>query len=90
MKFRIIRICKSEAMSAVPQMPVRFDLVRSSASLLANGYTVEETPVMIIAKKDGVEVTLYTNGRLLVTPATEKEAVRELADSFYSNLVQEN
>jgi TATA-box binding protein (TBP) (component of TFIID and TFIIIB) len=89
MKFRIIRICKSEAMSAVPQTPIRFDLERSSASLKTNGYEVEENPMMVVAKKDNVDITLYTNGRLLVTPATEKEAVRELAEIFYSFLVQE-
>jgi hypothetical protein len=89
MKFRIIRICKSEAMSAVPQTPVRFDLDRSSASLRTNGYEVQENQVMVIAKKDNVEVTLYMNGRLLVTPATDKEAVLKLAEVFYSYLVLE-
>jgi len=76
-------------MSAVPQTPIRFNLDRSSASLQRNGYDVQENPVMVIAKKDSVEVTLYTNGRLLVTPGTDKEAVRELAEIFYSYLVQE-
>jgi TATA-box binding protein (TBP) (component of TFIID and TFIIIB) len=89
MKFRIIRICKSEAMSAVPQTPIRFDLERSSSSLRKNGYEVQENPVMVIAKKDNVEVTLYKNGRLLVTPATDKEAVRELVEDFYAFLIQE-
>jgi hypothetical protein len=89
MKFRIIRICKSEAMSAVPQTPIRFDLERSTTSLRTNGYDVQENLVMVIAKKDSVEVTLYKNGRLLVTPATDKEVVRELAEVFYSFLVEE-
>lgn len=89
MKFRIIRICKSDAMSAVPQTPIRFDLDRSSASLRSNGYDVQENPVMVIAKKDDIEVTLYMNGRLLVTPGTDKDSVRELAEIFYSYLVQE-
>jgi TATA-box binding protein (TBP) (component of TFIID and TFIIIB) len=89
MKFRIIRICKSEAMSAVPQTPIRFDLDRSSVSLRTNGYEVQENPVMVIAKKDNIEVTLYMNGRLLITPATDKEVVRELAEVFYSYLVLE-
>ena len=71
MKFRIIRICKSEAMSAVPQTPIRFDLDRSSASLRQNGYEVQENPVMVIAKKDDVE------------------AVKKLAEGFYSYLVRE-
>jgi hypothetical protein len=88
MKFRIIRICKSEAMSAVPQTPIRFDLDRSSISLRDKGYEVEENPVMIITKKDDIEITLYMNGRLLVSPATDKEAVRVLAEVFYSYLVQ--
>jgi TATA-box binding protein (TBP) (component of TFIID and TFIIIB) len=90
MKFRIIRICKSEAMSAVPQEPIRFDLERSAMSLRSNGYGVEDNAVMVTAKKDGVEVTIYKNGRLLVTPATDKEAVRVLAETLYSYLVKES
>ncbi len=89
MRFRIIRICKSDAMSAVPQSPIRFDLEKSSDSLRNNGYEVQENPVMVIAMKDEIEVTLYMNGRLLVTPATDKDAVRELAETFYSHLVLE-
>lgn len=90
MKFRIIRICKSEAMSAVPQEPIRFDLERSTLSLRSKGYEVEDNAVMVTAKKDGVEVTIYKNGRLLVTPATDKEAVRALAETLYSYLVLES
>lgn len=89
MKFRIIRICKSEAMSAVPQSPIRFDLDKSTVSLRAHGYEVTENPVMVIAKKDGVEITVYMNGRLLVTPATDKDVVRELAEAFYGLMVLE-
>jgi hypothetical protein len=44
---------------------------------------------MVVAKKDGVEVTLYKNGRLLVTPATDKDAVKDLAEVFFSFLVRE-
>jgi hypothetical protein len=89
MKFRIIRICKSEAMSAVPLTPIRFDLDRSALSLRANGYEVTENPVMLIAKKDDVEITVYMNGRLLVTPATDKDVVKELAEAFYDFMVLE-
>jgi TATA-box binding protein (TBP) (component of TFIID and TFIIIB) len=76
-------------MSSVPQSLIRFDLERSAASLRENGYAVNETPVMVIAKKDNVEVTLYTNGRLLITPATDKELVRKLSEGFYAVLVKE-
>jgi hypothetical protein len=89
MKFRIIRICKSEAMSAVPQTPIRFDLERSTVPLRARGYEVTENPVMLIARKDNVEITVYMNGRLLVTPATDKDAVKELAEAFYGFMVLE-
>ena len=85
----MIRICKSEAMSAVPQTPIRFDLDKSSPVLRAHGYEVTENPVMVIAKKDGMEITVYMNGRLLITPATDKEAVKELAEGFYTCMVKE-
>jgi ArsR family metal-binding transcriptional regulator len=89
MKFRLIRVCKGEAMSAIPQEPVRYDLKTSAATLVQNGYRVDDKDIMIIAERSGVEITLYINGRLMMTPMQDKELAKSTAGSFYSMLTLE-
>jgi hypothetical protein len=90
MNYRLIRVCKGEAMSAIPQTVVRYDLKASAAVLAQNGYEVEDKEVMIVARRSGLEITLYINGRLMMAPMDDKESARRSADSFYSVLIEAN
>ncbi len=88
MNYRLIRVCKGEAMSAIPQTVVRYDLKASAAALAQNGYEVEDKEVMIVARHSGLEITLYINGRLMLAPMEDKESAKRSADSFYSLLIE--
>lgn len=88
MIFRLIRVCKGEAMSAIPQMVVRYDLRASALSLMQNGYEVDDKEIMIIARRSGIEITLYVNGRLMLAPMDDKERAKSLANSFYDLLIE--
>lgn len=87
MKFRLIRVCKGEAMSAIPQEVVRFDLKASAGGLERDGYQVDDKEMMLVAKKDGVEVTVYVNGRLMISPMQDKERAKQISEATYSTLV---
>ena len=89
MKFRLIRVCKGEAMSAIPQEVVRFDLRASVGRLEQDGYSVDDKDIMLVAKKDGIEVTAYVNGRLMISPMQDKERARQISEATYSTLVVE-
>jgi hypothetical protein len=89
MKFRLIRVCKGEAISTIPQDVVRFDLKASIGPLKEAGYEVEDNDLMLLAKYEGVEVTIYINGRLMITPMAEKEMAKSLSDRIYSLLIIE-
>ncbi len=88
MNYRLIRVCKGEAMSAIPQTVVRYDLKASAAALAQDGYEVEDKEVMIVARRSGLEITLYINGRLMLAPMDDKESAKRSADSFYSLLIE--
>ena len=88
MNYRLIRVCKGEAMSAIPQTVVRYDLKASAAALALNGYEVEDKEVMIVARRAGIEITVYINGRLMMAPMDDKESAKRSADSFYSLLIE--
>ncbi len=88
MNYRLIRVCKGEAMSAIPQTVVRYDLKASAAALALDGYEVEDKEVMIVARRSGIEITLYINGRLMMAPMDDKESAKRSADSFYRLLME--
>lgn len=84
MKFKVERICDSEGLSIIPLEPVRFDMEKCALLLDSNKCLIENLEVMVIAALDGVEITLYRNGRLMMHPMRDKEKARALAEKFYS------
>ena len=88
MNYRLIRVCKGEAMSAIPQTVVRYDLKASAAALAQDGYEVDDKEVMIMARRSGMEITLYINGRLMLAPMDDKESAKRAANSFYGLLIE--
>ncbi len=86
MKFKVVRLCKADALSIVPQEVVRFDLEASSGILREEGYDIEDSGIMIVARKGRTDITIYRNGRMMIHPATEKERAREIATELYSIL----
>lgn len=83
MKFKVIRLCKQEAMSIVPMEVVRYDLQKAAGLLERGGYSVTPQGPMIIARKGEVEATLYTNGRMLVSKVESREEAGEIATAVY-------
>jgi ArsR family metal-binding transcriptional regulator len=67
---------------------VRYDLKASAAALALDGYEVEDKEVMIVARRAGIEITVYINGRLMMAPMDDKESAKRSADSFYSLLIE--
>jgi hypothetical protein len=84
MRFKALRICQSKSFSVVPQEVVRYDLERAAVLLQEGRYEISPVEVMLITGKDGVEVTLYVNGRLMIEPARSKEEADRIAEAFYS------
>ncbi len=87
MRFKVVRICNSEANTCIPLEPVRFDLDRTAEKLRELGYSVENKGLMVVASKDGVEYTVYRTGKLLIHPM-EKDLAKGAADDFYPLCVE--
>lgn len=86
MQFKVVRICESDALSVIPKESVRFDIDRSAEILEGEGYEVDNAGVMLIAKKEGMEITVYRNGRLMIHPIEDRERAAEIAEAFYSTI----
>jgi hypothetical protein len=84
MRFKLVRVCESNALAAVPQESARYDIEKAGEALRAAGYLVEDQSVMLVARKGKAEFTLYPNGRLLLQPASDKEGAKRAAEELYS------
>jgi hypothetical protein len=82
MRYKVVRICNSEANTCIPLDPAHFDLKRTGEELLRLGFEVEEKHFMLIAKKNGVEYTVYRTGKLLIHPMKLEDA-KAAAAEFY-------
>lgn len=86
MRFKALRVCQSKGFSVVPQEVVRYDLAKAADILEKDGYEVSPSEVMVLATKEGVEVSLYVNGRLMVQPVESKDMAISMAEGFYARI----
>jgi len=84
MNFKIVRMCKQDAMSAVPTDNIKIDLARSTPKLRESNYQVDTSDVMLIARNRDYEVTIFRNGRLMIGPVKGKEEAKQIAEIIYS------
>lgn len=87
MKFKVVRICGSAANTVLPEERITFDLKRSGKVLEDQGYSVVDHQVLLVANREGIEVSVYRTGRMVIHPA-EKETAQEMAERFYATLVR--
>ncbi len=89
MNFKIIRMCKQDAMSAVPMDSIKIDLARTTPKLREKGFQVDTSDVMLTACNRDYEVTIFRNGRLMMGPVKGKEQAGQIAEIIYSLCIEE-
>ena len=82
-KFKVIRLCKQEALSIAPTEMLRYDLVKAGDLLRSKGFEVRSQGPMIVASSEGFEATFYPNGRMLISKVDTKERATEIANRIY-------
>jgi ribonuclease HIII len=87
MRFKVVRICNSEANTVIPLEHICLDLARTAESLNGAGFEVMDQEMMLIARKEGVEYTIYRTGKVLIHPAPLEKA-KGMAEELYPNLVR--
>jgi hypothetical protein len=83
MDFRLIRLCKGDGYSIVPQEIVDYDLPGSADGLRAAGFEVLRSDILLVAQRQAFKFTVYRNGRMLIEPAPEKEEARKAARELF-------
>lgn len=85
-RYKLIRLCKEDAMSVVPLEMYRYDLLAATRSLQENGYEVVTQGPMIIIKGPDHEATFYPSGRILLSHVKSKEEATKVADKVYETV----
>ena len=75
MKFTITRLCGGKALMASPADSMDIDLEKAAVILSEDGFVKKrnEEGLMLIMDWKGMEVTLYTQGKVMFYPLSEKE-----------------
>jgi hypothetical protein len=89
MEFKIMRMCKQDAMSAVPMASIKINLEKTTPVLREKGFQVDTSDVMLIARNRDYEVTIFRNGRLMMGPVKGKEHAGQIAEIIYSICIEE-
>jgi hypothetical protein len=76
MDYRLIRLCRGDGYTVVPQEIVDLDLPGSAEALRGAGFSVLRHDILLVAERDGYRHTMYRSGRMLIepTPGTREEA----------------
>lgn len=82
-KYRLVRLCKEDAMSVVPLEMYRYDLECAAILLKEKGYEVVAQGPMVIIRDLDHEATFYPSGRILLSHVENKEVAASVANRIY-------
>lgn len=78
MSYYLLRPCKGKAaFEAIPKINIVVDIKDSIDKLIMKGYDVLDAGVMLVAKKEDLEVTIFPSGKLLVKTSSREKALEE-------------
>jgi len=89
MKYKVERICHTDSMSAIPMERIRFDLKASVETIEHAGLAVESQELYLAINMEGLDVTIYPSGRVLIHPLNDKNKAKELAQRLFVLLVED-
>ncbi len=88
LEFSLSRTCEGDAFDTFPRSTTRIDIEKTLAILKARDYTeLSNTGNMCEVEKDGMEITIFSSGRLLVGSA-DFDIASKTAAMIYEMIVE--
>lgn len=83
MTFYIMKPCQGKAaFEVLHKSKVHIDIAESISNLEENGYDVVDAGVMLVAKKNSIEISIYPSAKLLIKCESKEEAEQK-ANEIY-------
>jgi hypothetical protein len=86
MKFSIARLCGGKALMVSPNIDLGIDMEKASSILSDVGEIKENDDLMIVMLWNGMEVTVYPQGKIMFHPLSDRETAVEYASRFLAML----
>lgn len=83
-KYKVVQLCQQDALSIIPVERITIDMDKTAEHLSQNEYSADNQGVMVTASKDKIMISIYRNGRILVSGTTSKETAEVIAQEVYS------
>ena len=83
-KYNGVQLCQQDAISIIPLERIQIDLAKTTEYLNQHDFKAENQEIMITAAKDNLEVSIYKNGRILISGTTSKETAENLGSEIYA------
>ena len=88
MTFYILKVCSSKgAFEAIPKKNIKLDLDAVEMKLIQTGYRIICNAKVILIIEYQCEVSIFSNGRLLLKTGLENRA-KECADTIYELILE--
>ncbi len=87
MRFVITTLCGGKAQMAASREYMDLDMARAEECLASIGRVKTADDMMIVAEWNGMEVTLYPQGKVMFHPLTDKSKAAEYASEILSKVV---
>jgi hypothetical protein len=88
MKFTIARLCGGAALMAVPQDEIDIDMDKASEIIEKKGYVIKQKDeMMMVFVFNEMEVTLYSQGKVMFFPLTNKSQCIEYATAVLESVM---
>ena len=83
MDFMMVKTCEADAYDAIPKKLARVNIEMAVTELQEAGYTlIADAGVMCVVEKGGLEMQLFSSGRLLIKTAELAEAEKGAKELF--------
>ena len=87
MRFTTARLCGGKSLMAISADPMDIDMDRAAEEISARGLEItQRDEMMIVFQWNGMEATLYPQGKVMFFPLADKEKAVEYATDIIERI----
>jgi hypothetical protein len=86
MRYSITRLCGGKALMAAPRDPMAIDLDHAAVVLGSAGLVKAHDDMMLVMSWKGMEITLYSQGKIMFHPLDDRNTAILYADEILGML----
>ncbi len=86
MRFTITRLCGGKALMAASKDDLELDMEKAEQVMCQRGEIKSRDDMMLVSQWDGMEVTVYPQGKVMFFPLADKDKAVEYATDIIERI----